>query len=97
MEKSQQASFSIEMKQRQLQNAKISEVNERSETSREREGAYQTGDKDDRGNHQQNLKKSAQKQIDGGRPSYKKYNQLSPKEKQQYGNYSNYYKVKNQE
>tara|TARA_B110000285_G_C14977203_1_gene539549 strand:+ start:200 stop:457 length:258 start_codon:yes stop_codon:yes gene_type:complete len=85
------------MKQRQLRNPKISEVNERSEASREREGAYQTEDKDDRENRQQNLKKSAQKHTDGGRPSYKKYNQLSPKAKQQYGNYSNYYKVKNQE
>jgi hypothetical protein len=52
LEKSQQASFSIEMKQRQLRNPKISEVNERSEASREREGAYQTEDKDDGENRQ---------------------------------------------
>ena len=94
------------MKQRQLRNPKISEVNERSEASREREGAYQTEDKDDGENRQENLKKSAQKHTDGNKytskPSYKKYNQLSPTEKQQYGNYSNYFrtssnKVKNQE
>ena len=74
MEKSQQASFSIEMRQRQLRNPKISEVNERSEASREREGAYRAGGKDDRENHQKSLKKSVQKHTDGGRPSYKKYN-----------------------
>ena len=94
----------MELKQRQLRNLKISEVNERSEASREREGAYQTEDKDG-ANRQLNLKKSAQKHTDGNKytskPSYKKYNQLSPTEKQQYGNYSNYFhssnKVKNQE